>query len=69
MTAPRSGRGLYGAVSQMEQDDGKFHTYAGTRVPKYIADADNDIRKLRIASRPLYCPRYVNPWVSANMFA
>lgn len=68
LTAESAGRGLYGAVVQVEQADGEPHTYKGTRVPKFTADADADTRKLRLASRPLYVPRYINPWVSADTF-
>lgn len=68
LTAPTAGRGLYGAVKQLEQEDRRFHTYTGARVPKYIDDAETDTRKIRVASRPLYVPRYVDPWVSADTF-
>ena len=37
LTAPGAGRTLYGAVNQVEQSDGEFHTYTGRRVPKYIS--------------------------------
>lgn len=68
LTAPGSGRGLYGAVTQMEDEDNQFHTYTGTRVPKYITDSENDVRKLRMTSRPLLVPRSSNPWVSVESF-
>lgn len=66
MTAPGAGRMLYGAVSQVEQEDGEFHTYPLRRVPKYVANADDDVRTLTLASRPLPCPNAKNPWVSAS---
>jgi hypothetical protein len=69
VTAPESGRGMYGAVKQIEEADRKFHTYSGNRVPKFTSDIDNDVRTLKLSSRPLFVPRYVNPWVSAQVFA
>lgn len=66
MTAPGAGRTLYGAVSQVEQADGEFHTYAMRRVPKYVANADGDVRTLTLTSRPLMVPNNKNPWISAK---
>lgn len=67
LTAPAAGRALYGAVTQLEQTDGQFHTYMGTRVPKYIADSKNEVRELKVSSRPLFIPRNRNPWVTAKV--
>lgn len=67
MTAPAAGRGLYGAVTQIEQDDGEFHTYTGRRIPKYTADVKAESREIKVTSRPLLIPRSKNPWVSANV--
>lgn len=66
MTAPGAGHMVYGAVTQVEQNDGIFHTYAKTRVPKYLANADNDTRELRLTSRPLALPYNRNPFISAK---
>lgn len=66
MTAPNAGRMLYGAVSQIDQADGEFHTYAMRRVPKYVANADDDVRTITLTSRPLPVPNNKNPWVSAS---
>lgn len=63
VTAPGAGRGLYGAVTQIEQNDGQFHSYPGRRVPRYWAD--KDARELRVSSRPLLIPRTKNPFISA----
>lgn len=67
LTAPNAGRSLYGAVTQLEQDDGLYHTYMGSRVPKYTADPENEVRSLKVSSRPLLIPNNKNPWVSANV--
>lgn len=66
MTAPGAGTRLYGSVSQVEQSDGQFHTYAGARVPKYVAEAEGNIRTLTLTARPLLLPVHKNPFISAT---
>lgn len=65
VTAPNAGRGLYGAVSQIEQSDNLWHTYMGRRVPRYWAD--KNMRELTVSSRPLFIPRTKNPFISATV--
>ena len=65
VTAPNCGRGLYGAVTQMEQD-GDFHTYAGTRVPQHIFTIRPPAKETQLTSRPLFVPIRSNPWVVAK---
>lgn len=65
VTAPGAGRLLRGAVTQMEQADGQWHTYMGARVPQYWADKDG--RQLTVSSRPLLIPRTKNPFISATV--
>ena len=67
LTAPSAGRTLYGAVSQVEQKDGQFHTYPGKRVPKYLSDANNNSRTLTISSCPLLIPNNKNAWITASV--
>ena len=67
LTAPGAGRTAYGAVSQVEQSDGEFHTYAGRRVPKYVSSAEGNSRTLTISSRPLLIPNNKNPWIVADV--
>jgi len=69
LTAPACGRTLYGAVSQVEQTDGQFHTYAARRVPKYISSAEGNTRTLTITSCPLLIPNNKNAWISAKVTA
>lgn len=69
LTAPGAGRTLYGAVSQVEQSDGQFHTYAGRRVPKYLSDANGNTRSLTISSRPLLIPNNKNAWITAKVIS
>lgn len=51
---------VYGAVTQIE--DKEFVTIEGTRVPKSWVDEDNEVRKLRLVSRPLPVPDDVDGW-------
>ena len=66
LTAPNCCRTLYGAVSQVEQSDGLFHTYTGRRVPKYISNAEDDTRKLVVTSHPLVIPTDENASISVQ---
>ena len=65
VTAPGAGRGLYGAVSQMEQDDRQWHTYMGRRVPQYWAEKDG--RELTVSSRPLFVPKTKDCFITAEV--
>ena len=65
VTAPGAGRLLRGAVTQMEQTDGQWHTYMGARVPQYWAEKAG--RQLTVSSRPLLIPRTKNPFISATV--
>jgi len=67
MTAPSIGRTLYGAVTQVEQSDGEFHTYAGRRVPKYLSNADGNTRSITITSCPLPIVNHKNPFIVASV--
>lgn len=67
VTAPAAGRTAYGAVTQLEQMDGNFHTYAGKRVPHYVADASNNTRSITTTARPLLMPNKKNPWIAADV--
>lgn len=67
LTAPGAGRTLYGAVSQVEQSDGQFHTYTGKRVPKYLSNADGNSRSLTLTSRPLLIPNNKNSFIVAKV--
>lgn len=50
----------YGLVTQME--DKKFCSYEGKLVPKIWADENNEIKKIRLTSRPLPRPFDVESW-------
>ena len=65
VAAPGAGRILYGAVTQVEQNDGQWHSYMGRRVPRYWAEKDG--RELRVASCPLFIPKTKNCFISATV--
>ena len=65
--APAAGRTVYGAITQMEQSDGEFHTYASKEVPKYLSDATNEVREVRLATAPLCMPNNENPFITAKV--
>lgn len=69
LTAPAAGRTLYGAVSQVEQADGLFHTYTGKRVPKYLSSAEGNTRSLTLTACPLLIPNNKNPFIVAKVLA
>lgn len=54
---------LYGAVTQIENKE--FVTIEGMRVPKSWTDDQNEVKKLRITSRPLPVPDDVDGWYVA----
>lgn len=66
VTAPACGRTLYGAVTQMEEKDSRFHTYAAMRVPKHNADSKHNIRETIVTAKPLCMPNRKNPWIVAK---
>lgn len=65
VTAPDCGKGLYGAVTQLESD-GEFHTHAGTRVPQHIFTIKPPTKETQLTSRPLLVPKRANPWMAAK---
>jgi hypothetical protein len=65
VTAPNCGKGLYGTVTQLEKD-GKYHTYAGTRVPQHIFTLRPPVKEAQLTSRPLLVPKRKSPWSVAK---
>lgn len=65
--APGAGRTVYGAITQVEQTDGEFHTYTGVDVPKYLSDAKANSREVQLSSAPLCMPNNENPFISAQV--
>ena len=67
VTAPACGRTAYGAVTQVEQADGRFHTYPGRRVPHYVASAEENTRSVTITSKPLMMPNHKNAFICGKV--
>ena len=65
VTAPDCGKGLYGAVTQLESD-GNFHTYAGTRVPQHMFTMRPPTKETQLTARPLFVPKRKSPWTVAK---
>lgn len=65
VTAPGCGKGLYGAVTQMEAD-GNYRTHAGTRVPMHYFSQRPAVKETQMTSRPLLVPTRANPWSVAK---
>jgi hypothetical protein len=65
MARQNMGELLYGAVTQMENN--QFITYEGARVPKSWAEEENDIRMIRLTSRPVPKPEDVDDWFVAKV--
>lgn len=57
----------YAAVTQLEEEDRRYHTYEGTRIPKIFANVQNDVMKYRLASRPIPKPFDVSSWVTMKV--
>ena len=65
--APAAGRTVYGAITQMEQADGEFHTHTGMDIPKYISDAAHNVREVQLSTAPLCVPNNENPFITATV--
>ncbi len=63
--SPDCGRGLYGAVTQLEKD-GEYHTYAGKRVPQHLFTIKPPTKETQLTARPLFVPKRKNPWAVAK---
>ncbi|ARD49630.1 phage capsid protein [Sporosarcina sp. P33] len=62
-----SGAFAYGAITQMDEDTKNFVTTEGRAVPKRWNDVDNDIKMLRLTSRPVPMPTDVDGWLVAQV--
>lgn len=65
VTAPDVGRGLYGAITQLE-NDGEYHTYPGKRVPQHIFTIKPPVKETQVSCSPLMVPKRKNPWCVAK---
>lgn len=64
VTFPKCGHMMYGRITQMNPQK-EFVTIAAKRVTKFVADEDKEIRKLRLASRPIAAPKTYSPYIYA----
>lgn len=55
------GRVIHGSITMMN-DAEQFETYQGADIPKVWADKDNDIKMVRLSSRPVPAPFDVDAW-------
>jgi len=62
---PNMGELLYGAITQLEKET--FFTYEGSRIPKAWSEEKNDIRMVRLSSRPVPKPEDVDDWFVADV--
>lgn len=67
LAAPKMGRILYGAVTQIEESDRKYHTYPARRVPHIVTNVKDSVRTLTEKSRPLVVPNIKNSVISAKV--
>ena len=65
LAVPGCGQTVYGAVTQME-DDEKLHTYVGKRVPQRFANKKAGISELKLTSKPLLAPKVYGGFMSAT---
>jgi hypothetical protein len=65
VTAPGCGHLMYGQITQIDYGSTDFASHAAARVPKFVLDQDKDLRKLRLATRPLAAPKDYCPFIYA----
>lgn len=65
VTAPGCGHMAYGQITQIDFGATEFASHVAARVPKFTVDQANDLRKLRLATRPLALPHNYCPWIYA----
>ena len=53
---------IYAMVTQIEQEDGKFHSYMLDRVPKFECNVNRNFFMLTITSRPVPVPLDLLSW-------
>ncbi|WP_196603305.1 major capsid protein [Pectinatus haikarae] len=63
------GRGsqLFGAVTQLEQDN-VYRTYEGKNVPKVWSEVGKDTQLIRVASKCVPKPEFIDDWYTVKAF-
>ena len=66
----RTGTGsqVFGAITQVEEMDGKFHTYEGAYVPKIWTDVGGDSQQIRMASKCIPKPDCIDDWFTLKAY-
>ncbi len=67
VTAPKMGRCMYGAITQMEESDKQYHTYVNKRVPHITYNTHDSVRTLAQKARPMMVPKYKDSAISATV--
>lgn len=64
LAIPRTGFGAtkFGSITQMEQEDNDYHTYAAEMVPRVLNDPHSDNRRIEMKSAPLPHPYALDSW-------
>ncbi|MFG6369252.1 MAG: major capsid protein [Lachnospiraceae bacterium] len=67
VTAPKMGRCMYGAITQMEESDKQYYTYVNKRVPHITYNTHDSVRTLAQKARPMIVPKYKDSAISATV--
>ena len=67
VTAPKMGRCMYGAITQMEESDKQYHTYVNKRVPHITYNTHDSVRTLAQKARPMMVHKYKDSAISATV--
>ena len=65
MGVPGRGKQLFGAITQRE--NGAWKTYAGAYVPKVWGDDGKDKEEIRVASKGLPIPEFIDDWYTMKV--
>lgn len=67
MGVPGRGSQLFGAVTQLENDE-IYRTYQGANVPKVWSEKGKDVQQIRVASKCVPKPEYIDDWYTMKVF-
>ena len=68
LTSRNAGRAYYGGKGQINQGSSDFVSVKGPRMPKFLANENDDTRSVQLSSRPFFAPNTKNAFISANVF-
>lgn len=69
VTAEGIGKRAYGAITQYEEGSDQAHTYVSDRVPQVTINRHDNIKEIKLQSRPLPTPNHINPFYVADVTA